>query len=164
MFQHLALVPRVERATELAGQPKHLLGRSGAAAGIRVVERRPVWSDRVNPKQTGIGETRTASNGTVSHIWKAEGQPPVKKEESLPAWHTFNPTVFISSSNWKTYGNEVRNHLLAATEDQPETEQLARQLTLKVPSPGSWMKWKILVFGPDLVRGTIPSIAPPFGQ
>ncbi len=111
----------------------------------------------LNIRNPGISETHTTSNGTISYTWKAENQPPVEKEEDLPAWWTFNPAVFISSGNWKTYGNEVRDHLLAATEEQTETEALAKQLTdglrnetQKVITLRNWVAKNLRPAGPSL--------------
>ena len=83
---------------------------------------------------TGIAETKTVSEGTITYAWTATNQPAVKQEEALPEWWTFNPTVFISAGNWKTYSSAVHDHLLAATEDQPETEALAQRLTADIDS------------------------------
>jgi len=83
----------------------------------------------LNIRNTGIAETKTASEGTITYSWTATNQPAVKQEEALPEWWTFNPAVFISAGDWKTYGSEVRDHLLTAAKDQSETEALAKQLT-----------------------------------
>jgi transglutaminase-like putative cysteine protease len=83
----------------------------------------------LNIRSAGISRIRTAGDGTVSYVWTAENQPLVRKEEMLPAWWTFNPTVFVSSSDWKTYGKAVRDHLHSATKNQDETVALARTLT-----------------------------------
>ncbi|NNJ70106.1 MAG: DUF3857 domain-containing protein [Kiritimatiellales bacterium] len=78
---------------------------------------------------TGLAETVTASDETVSFVWSATNQPAVKKEEALPAWWTFNPAVFVSASDWSTYARNVHSHLLSAATGQPETATLARRLT-----------------------------------
>jgi hypothetical protein len=85
-------------------------------------------SMELNIRNTGIDETRSASDGTLSYVWKAENQPAVEIEEALPAWYTFNPTVFISSSDWKTYSDSVLEALMAATADQTEAQALAAKL------------------------------------
>ena len=121
----------------------------------------------LNIRNTGIDETQTASNGTISHVWQAKNQPPVKKEENLPAWWTFNPTVFISSGNWETYGNEVRNHLLAATEGQNGTVALAKRLTdglrdetQKVVALRDWVAKNLRSAGPSLTLLPLSAITP----
>ncbi|MDF7798993.1 DUF3857 domain-containing protein [Pontiellaceae bacterium B1224] len=117
-------------------------------------------------RNTGIAETRTESDGTISYVWKAENQPPVETEEALPPWYTFNPTVFISSSDWKTYGNTVRNALLAATVDQPEAEQLAEQITegaadetSKAVAIRDWIAKNIREAGPGLTSLPLSAIS-----
>ena len=118
-------------------------------------------------RNTGVSETKTASDGTISYTWQAEHQPAVKNEEALPAWWTFNPSVFISSSEWKTYGNDVRHHLLAATEDQAETLALAKQLTsgmhgdaAKVVALRDWVAMNLRQAGPALPNLPLTAITP----
>ncbi len=121
----------------------------------------------LNIRSTGIEETQTTNNGAISYTWQAEDQPPVKKEENLPAWWTFNPTVFISSGNWETYGSEVRRHLLAATENQPETEELALQLidglsdkTQRIVALRDWVAKNLRSAGPSLTGLPLSAITP----
>jgi len=121
----------------------------------------------ISLKNTGIHETKTASNGTVSYTWQAENQPAVKKEENLPAWWTFNPSVFISTSDWKTYGADVHRYLLAATKDQGETEELAKRLTYGVRADATkiialrdWVAKNLRPAGPGLTRLPLSSITP----
>ncbi|MEN7973355.1 MAG: DUF3857 domain-containing protein, partial [Verrucomicrobiota bacterium] len=118
-------------------------------------------------RNTGITETKTASEESVTYIWQAENQPPVKKEENLPEWWTFNPAVFISTGDWKTYGNKIQTHLLAATECQPETEKLAKQLTAglhgkteKIVALRNWVAKNIRSAGPRLTSLPLAAITP----
>jgi len=121
----------------------------------------------LNILNTGIDETQTTNNGGISYIWQAKNQPPVKKEESLPAWWTFNPAVFISSGSWKIYGAEVHNHLLAASKDQPETEELAKRLTQgisgknqKIVALRDWVAKNLRPAGPALSSLPLSAITP----
>lgn len=116
---------------------------------------------------TGIEETKSVREGTVSYGWKVENQPAIKKEEGLPPWWTFNPAVFISTSNWKSYSEDVRSHLLAATEDQPETAALAEQLTSEITSDRekvivlrNWTAKNLRPAGPKLTSLPLSSITP----
>lgn len=118
-------------------------------------------------RNKGVDETKTAGNGTITYTWSATSQPAVKSEESLPAWWTFNPAVFVSTSDWKTYGNEVLEHLTDATEDQPETKLLARQLiaglrddTSKVVALRDWVARNLRQAGPSLPNLPISAITP----
>jgi transglutaminase-like putative cysteine protease len=118
-------------------------------------------------RNTGIDETRTASDGSITYTWTAHSQPPVKKEEKLPAWWTFNPAVFVSSSDWKTYGRNVREHLLTASEDQQEATALARQLinglrddTEKVVALRNWVAKNLRPAGPAFTRLPLSAITP----
>lgn len=116
---------------------------------------------------TGIKETQTSSDGTITYVWRAEDQPAVKKEESLPPWHTFNPAVFISTSDWKPYARTVRDYLLAATKDQPEAAKLAERLTYGMRKEHSkaiairdWMAENIRGAGPGLTSLPLDAITP----
>lgn len=114
---------------------------------------------------TGIAESKTVSEGTITYAWTATNQPAVKKEEALPEWWTFNPTVFISAGDWKTYGSAVHDHLLAATEDQPETEALAQRLTADLGSKTekaialrNWVAENLRPAGPSLISLPLSAI------
>jgi hypothetical protein len=85
----------------------------------------------------------------------------------LPPWHTFNPTVFVSSSDWKCYGSEVRTHLLQATQAQPEAEALAERLTYgmrsevnKAVALRDWVAENVRAAGPGLVNLPLAAITP----
>ncbi len=117
-------------------------------------------------RDSGINETRTATNGTITHVWTAENQPAVKQEESLPAWHTFNPAVFISTTDWKSHADAVLEHLTAATKDQPKTEALAKSLTdgvrgetEKATILRDWVAMNIRPAGPGLASLPLSAIS-----
>lgn len=118
-------------------------------------------------RNTGIAETKTESLETISYTWSATNQPAVKKEEQLPAWWTFNPTVFVSSSDWKSYGRTVRDHLLAATKNQPTTESLAIRLLNglhddadQVIALRDWVAKNLRPAGPGLTHLPLAAITP----
>ena len=118
-------------------------------------------------RNTGIEETQSSGDGTITYVWHAEDQPAVKKEERLPPWYTFNPAVFISTSDWKPYAQTVRNHLLAATKDQPEAVELAERLTYGMRGERSraiairdWMAENIRGAGPGLTSLPLDAITP----
>ncbi len=118
-------------------------------------------------QSNGINPIQTTRNGTLTYTWQAEDQPAVKKEERLPSWWVFNPAVFISTGNWKTYSHEIHNHLLAATENQTETAALAKQLTYgirsdstKVISIRDWVAKNLRATGPGLTSLPSSTITP----
>jgi transglutaminase-like putative cysteine protease len=125
--------------------------------------------DTVNLKirNTGIAESRSASDGTVTYVWSADNQAPVKVEEALPSWWAFNPVVFLSASNWKTYAELVHDHLLAATKDQPESKALAKQIvdglkteTEKAEAIRNWTAKNLRGAGPGLTALPLSAITP----
>ena len=120
-----------------------------------------------NLRNTGIPETKTASDGTMTYTWQAENQPPVKKEESLPSWWTFNPAVFASTGDWKTYAKEVRTHLAEATRHQDQTAELAKKLTYglrgdtkKAIALRDWVAKNLRPAGPGLTSLPLSAITP----
>lgn len=108
-------------------------------------------------KNNGITETQTTSDGTITYRWTAKDQPAVKKEEQLPDWWTFNPTIFISTSNWENYADAVQTRLAAATQNQPATEALAKTLT-----EGRGTKTKQVIAIRDWVAKNIKTVGPAF--
>ena len=121
----------------------------------------------LNIRNTGIEESKSVSNGTVTYTWSSEKQSAVKKEEGLPAWWTFNPAVFISTSDWKTYGKELHSHLMQAAENQTDAEALSAQLTdglssdpEKVIAVRDWVAENLRSAGPGLTSLPLTSITP----
>lgn len=118
-------------------------------------------------RNTGVQESCTTNGATVSYVWQAENQPAVKKEESLPAWWTFNPAVFVSAGHWKSYGTAVRETLLAAAEQQDAAELQARQLTYGLRDPmkratvlRDWVAKNIRPTAPAFTELPLSSITP----
>ena len=116
-------------------------------------------------RNTGVAETQTVSEGAITYTWTATNQPAVKHEEALPAWWTFNPAVIISAGDWNTYGNAVHDYLLAAAENQPETEALAKQLTAGLDSKSEkaialrdWVAENLRPAGPSLISLPLSAI------
>ena len=58
--------------------------------------------------------TATTVGDRVVYEWQATVQPAVKREDHLPPWWSFNPTVFFGTGNWSDYARQVRGALLAA--------------------------------------------------
>ena len=63
---------------------------------------------------------------------KDENQTTVLIEEDLPPWHTFNPYLIITTSDWKSYVNQINKELKRATTGQDEARALARELTKNI--------------------------------
>ncbi len=122
---------------------------------------------KLDVRNTGVAETQTAGDDTITYEWTAENQPAVKKEEALPAWWTFNPAVFISAGTWKSYGHELREHLLAQTRNQPRADALARELTAdletneaKVIALRDWVAKNLRAAGPGFTGLPISALTP----
>jgi transglutaminase-like putative cysteine protease len=116
---------------------------------------------------TGIEETKTVTDGTVSYLWSATNQPAVKNEEALPDWSAFNPSVFVSTSDWRSYANQLRTALTAAVTNQPATAQKAMELTAgltdereQILAIRNWVAQNIRPAGPPLTSLPLPAITP----
>ncbi len=64
----------------------------------------------------------------VIYRWSAGAQEAVPREDSLPPWWSFNPSVFVSTGTWKPYLDALHRTLLAAASGQPKTESVAAKL------------------------------------
>ena len=74
-----------------------------------------------------LSETLNAQNRTLT--WEAHNQPAVIIEEDLPAWHTFNPYIRLTTTDWETYAKQIDTHLQTNVKNQPNATQLAHELT-----------------------------------
>jgi transglutaminase-like putative cysteine protease len=63
--------------------------------------------------------------GRVVYRWEAGAQEAVPREDALPPWWSFNPSVFVSTGTWKPYLNVLHETLLAAASEQPKAAELA---------------------------------------
>jgi len=77
-----------------------------------------------------------------SYACSIENSPPVKREDLLPPWHTFNPTLFVSLGDWPHYAQTVHDYLLRASADQLQTEKLARELINGIDDP--WEQIRVI--------------------
>jgi len=66
--------------------------------------------------------------GRIVYEFIASDVKPVKHEEFMPPWYSFNPTVLVSAGNWGTYSEDVRHALLKAASSQQETMDKAHKL------------------------------------
>ena len=78
----------------------------------------------------------------VVYYWTAKDIPPLQREEELPPWWSFLPTVFTSAGDWKTYAGEVNAVLTAAASFQPKCESQARSLVEGEVDP--WKRLEII--------------------
>ncbi len=121
----------------------------------------------LNVLNTGIEESKITVDGKNTYIWISENQPAVKMEEELPPWWTFNPAVFLSTSDWKTYGKTVHEHLMQASEEQADTVALSTKLTdglnsdhEKVVAVRDWVAENLRSAGPGLTSLPLSTITP----
>jgi len=60
--------------------------------------------------------------------WTVRDAPAVRRERDLPPWWSFNPTVCLSTGDWRAYGRLVRSALVAASTHQPATKGRALEI------------------------------------
>jgi transglutaminase-like putative cysteine protease len=86
----------------------------------------------INVSEPGrFGYSVIKREGRQTHEWISRNQAPVPKEDALPPWWSFNPTVFVSTGDWKTYAEETGNALLKAAREADEARTLCRELIQK---------------------------------
>ncbi len=54
--------------------------------------------------------------------------PPVKQEDYMPPWYSFEPMVFVSAGNWKSYSSGLRKILLKSSLSQEVAAGKAREI------------------------------------
>jgi len=79
------------------------------------------------PQPVICERSRRCGNKTI-YEFTATNVEPVKREDHMPPWYSFNPVVFASAGNWSAYANEVRQQLLKAASSQPETAAKGKDL------------------------------------
>ncbi len=61
--------------------------------------------------------------------WTAEDVAPAKREDMLPPWWSFNPTVFASAGDWKMYAGRLTKAFKTAAAQGRTAAREARRLT-----------------------------------
>ena len=106
-------------------------------------------------RSSGIEHSETLNDQTRTLTWQAHDQPAVIIEEDLPAWHTFNPYIRLTTTDWKSYANQIHRHLQKTTQNQPNATQLAHQIThdlttdrARIQALRNWVSQNIRHAGP----------------
>lgn len=93
---------------------------------------------------------RTFSDGGKQvYEFSASQVPPVLEEDYLPPWYSFNPVVFASSGDWKTYAAQVEKRLLDASSAGHKARKTARLLLKKAQGESQ----KITIIRDYVIRG-----------
>jgi len=77
-------------------------------------------------ENTAFRESRNGGRRVLE--WIATNQSSVPKEDDLPPWWSFNPTVFVSGGDWKVYVGSLRAALDVVMGKQEKTRGKARKL------------------------------------
>ncbi len=81
------------------------------------------------PGEQVIERGQRSAGDTLVYEWTVRDQPSVKPESGLPPWWAFNPTVFVSSGDWRDYAGRVQDAFTRAASEQPVVQALARKIT-----------------------------------
>ena len=99
--------------------------------------------------------------------WQAEDQLRVPREEALPAWHTFNPYLRLSTLDWESYAHTLFNAIKQANLHQDETSAFARELSSTcrtdrevIERLHKWIARNIRQAGPPLTDLPLSAITP----
>ena len=82
-----------------------------------------------------VRHSSRAQGGRQFHKWISGPAEPVRQEDSLPPWWTFNPSLFASSGNWSGYAAALHELFTAAAEGQTQTVEQAAIITAGTDDP-----------------------------
>lgn len=84
--------------------------------------------DSFHNRKKNIRETRIQKGDYNIIEFTASKIAPVTREGSLPPWYSFNPTVFISSSDLKSYSQVILDQLIRKVTDSPRVKSIAKEI------------------------------------
>jgi len=67
--------------------------------------------------------------------WTVEEPDIIKREDSVPPFDAFTPTITMHAGDWTEYGDRVRDILLSNAQDQNEAKQRAKKLIHGLKTP-----------------------------
>ncbi|MBR4172559.1 MAG: DUF3857 domain-containing protein [Kiritimatiellae bacterium] len=103
-------------------------------------------------------DTRIETNDSgVVYMWTDRNREPLKTESSLPPWHFFQPTLYLTFGDWKTYAGEVSEAFDRVLSECEAASAKAKELTAKATSE----REKILAIRNEIMR-TIRVAGPGF--
>ena len=80
------------------------------------------------PGSSQINKRIIPNNKGVVYEFTSSRIPPVTQEDNLPAWYSFNPVIFASSGDWKTYCRDSRNVFFDAASSREKTGAKALEI------------------------------------
>lgn len=114
-----------------------------------------------------IEASRRDKAGMVHYTWSSSDQRAVRKEDALPPWYSFNPTVFVSAGSWKDYAARVHAALEAAADNQPAAVMRGKELaagaaddTAKLLAVRDFVATHIRLAGPALDELPLSALSP----
>lgn len=95
--------------------------------------------------------------GVATWTWQTQKPPLVRTEERLPPWHLFQPTLFVSFGDWRSYARSLRTACENASEGDRNARKHARKLVAGIKDPSA----KLRAVRDDVLR-TIRPAGPSF--
>lgn len=136
----------------------------------KVVKVRAPQGVRLTTHVTNKGEIEARQqlvNGTNVFIWSSNDQRAVRREDALPPWYSFNPTVFVSGGAWKEYAQQVATILEERTREQTAAVAQAKELiagltddTARVRAIRNFVAQRIRLAGPQLDEIPLSALSP----
>lgn len=120
-----------------------------------------------SPGDPAVVRADSTEEGFKVYEFTAVDQPAVRREDDLPPWWAFNPTVTLSSGEWREYAKEVRGVLDKAAADAKLAERKADELCAgvndseaRVVAIRDFVAKAILAAGPGLHELPLAAITP----
>jgi len=79
-------------------------------------------------------------NNTITYQYDAENILPVKPEQFLPPWYSFNPVVTATTESWQNYAQNLYAKMILASLSQKYTRKKAHTLTQTLQEPMAKLK------------------------
>jgi transglutaminase-like putative cysteine protease len=77
---------------------------------------------------------------TITYQYEAEKILPVKSEQFLPPWYSFNPVVTATTETWQNFAQNLYARMIMASLSQKQTRKKARALTKELQTPMAKIK------------------------
>ena len=110
-----------------------------------------------NPDSEDIDFSEDEDGNNKIYQWSTSDQRPVRKENNLPPWYYFNPTIFITAGDWQSYADKIGRTFNKAAQNQSACAEKAKELVKNCKTE----KEKIIAIR-DFVTKNIRSAGPSF--
>jgi len=82
-----------------------------------------------------IQEDHEQDSHTMKYQYSAEKILPVKPEQFLPPWYTFNPVITVTTETWQNYAQHLYARMILASLSQDLTRKKTKELIQNMQTP-----------------------------